>query len=93
MNLDEGIDKEIEDKNTMPSQLGALILTNSKRIMNSFVRTIDGFKNNSVYYQDSDSLYIEKKHWNILDENNLVGEKLGQGKNDYVDGGIFMDYF
>ena len=67
LSLDEGIDKETEDKNTMPSQLGAFILSNSKRIMNNFVRIIDGFKKNSVYYQDTDSLYIEKKYWNILD--------------------------
>ena len=93
LSLDEGIDKEIEDKNTMPSQLGAFILSNSKRIMNNFVRIIDGFKKNSVYYQDTDSLYIEKKYWNILDENNLVGEKLGQGKNDYGSGGIFYGLF
>ena len=66
LSLDEGIDKEIEDKNTMPSQLGASILSNSKRIMNNFVRIIDGFKNNNVYYQDTDSLYIEKKQSNIL---------------------------
>ena len=93
LSLDEGIDKEIEDKNTMPSQLGCFILSNSKRIMNNFVRIIDGFKNNSVYYQDTDSLYIEKKHWNILDNANLVGEKLSQGKNDYGDGGIFYGLF
>ena len=73
--------------------MGAFILSNSKRIMNNFVRIIDGFKKNSVYYQDTDSLYIEKKYWNILDENNLVGEKLGQGKNDYGNGGIFYGLF
>ena len=41
-------------------------------------------------YQDTDSLYIEKKHWNKLNENNLVGENLLQGKNDYGNGGIFL---
>ena len=93
MSLDEGIDKEVEDKNTMPSHLGAFILSNSKRIMNNFVRIIDGFKNNSVYYQDTDSLYIEKKHWDKLDNANLVGGNLGQGKNDYGNGGIFYGLF
>ena len=46
--LDEGVDNEIEDRNTMPSQLGAFILSNSKRIMNNFIRVIDGFKTNNV---------------------------------------------
>ena len=91
--LDEGIDKEIEEKNKMPSHLGAFILSNSKRIMNKFVTVIDGFKTNNVYYQDTDSLYIEKKYWNLLDNANLVGDKLGQGKNDYGDGGIFYGLF
>ena len=57
--------------------------------MNNFVRIIDGFKNNNVYYEDTDSIYIEKKHWNKLDEANLVGEKLGQSENDYGNGGIY----
>ena len=72
--LDEGVDNDVEDKNTMPSQLGAFILSNSKRIMNNFIRVIDGFKTNNVYYQDTDSLYIHKKHWNELDKFGLVGE-------------------
>ena len=91
--MDEGIDNEIEDRNTMPSQLGAFILSNSKRIMNNFIRVIDGFKTNNVYYQDTDSLYIEKKHWNSLDKAMLVGNDLLQGKNDYGDGGIFYSLF
>ena len=77
----------------MPSQLGAFILSNSKRIMNNFIRVIDGFKTNNVYYQDTDSLYIGKKHWNKLNENKLVGDDLLQGKNDYGDGGIFYSLF
>ena len=68
-------------------------LSNSKLIMNNFVRIIDGFKNNNVYYQDADSLYIEKKYWNKLDDANLVGEKLGKGKNDYGNGDIFFGLF
>ena len=34
--------------------------------MNNFVRVIDGFKNNNVYYQDTDSLYIDKKTLELL---------------------------
>ena len=67
LSLDEGADSELEQKNTMPSQLAAFILSNSKRIMNNFINVIDGFKTNNVYYQDPDSLYIEKKHWDKLD--------------------------
>ena len=51
--------------------------------MNNFVRVIDGFKTNNVFYQDTDSLYIERKHWNVLDKAGLVGNDLLQGKNDY----------
>ena len=56
LSLDEGVDGEIDNKNTMPSQLGAFILSNSKRIMNNFVEVFDGFKSNNVFYQDTDSL-------------------------------------
>ena len=93
LRLDEGVDKDVENKNTMPSQLGAFILSNSRRILNNFVRITDGFKDNNVYYQDTNSLYFEKKYWNNLEEKNLVGEKLGQGKNDYGNGGIFFGLF
>ena len=40
-----------------------------------------------------DSLYIRKKNWDVLDEANLVGEKLWQGKNGYKMGGIFYGLF
>ena len=63
---DHGIDNEIQDKNTMPSQLGALILSNSKTVLNNFIRVVDGFKTKYVYYRDTDSLYIEKKHWDKI---------------------------
>ena len=91
--MDEGVDNDVEEKNTMPSQLGAFILSNSKRIMNNFIRVIDGFKTNNVYYQDTDSLYIEKKHWELLNNKGLVGNDLLQGKNDFNKGGIFYSLF
>ena len=80
-------------KNTLPSQLGAFILSNSKRIMNNFSREINGFSNNSIYYGDTDSLYIEKKYWDVLDKANFVGKNLCQGKNNYETGGIFYEFF
>ena len=36
--------------------------------MNNFVRVIDGFKTNNVFYQDTDSLYIERNIGTQLDE-------------------------
>ena len=89
MKKDDGLDDVCDNTNTLPAVLGAFILANSKRIMNNFVREINGFCNNSKYYGDTDSLYIEKKYWDVLDKANLVGEGLCQGKNDYKTGGIF----
>ena len=67
MKKDDGLDDDCDIKNTLPVVLGVFILGNSKRIMNSFIREINGFyKNNSIYYEDTDSLYIEKnfvKYW------------------------------
>ena len=61
--------------------------------MNNFVREINGFYNNSIYYGDTDSLYIEKKYWDVLDKANLVRTNLCQGKNDYKTGLIFYGLF
>ena len=61
--------------------------------MNNFIREKNGFYNNSIYYGDTDSLYIEKKYWDVLDKANLVREVLCQGKNDYKTGGIFYGLF
>ena len=58
---DNGLESDNDVKNTLPSHLGAFILSNSKRIMNNFIREINGFYNNSIYYGDTDSVYIEKK--------------------------------
>ena len=69
----------------MPLHLGAFVLSNSKRIMNNFIHAINGFYTNDVYYTDTDSLYIENKHWDKLIAKNLVGKERGQGKNDHGD--------
>ena len=90
---DDGSEGDNDVKNTLPSHLGAFILSNSKRIMNNFIREINGFYNNSIYYGDTDSLYIEKKYWDVLDKANLVGKNLCQGKIDYKTGGIFYGLF
>ena len=89
MTKDDGLDGDNNVKNTLPSHLGAFILSNSKRNMNNFIREIDGFYNTSIYYGDTDSLYVEKKYWDVLDKANLAGKILCQGKNDYKPGGFF----
>ena len=42
---------------------------------------------------DTDSLYIENKHWDKLEKAGLVGKNLLQEKNDKKDGGIFYGLF
>ena len=54
---------------------------------------IGGLETNTVFYTDADSLYIEKKHWDVLAKAKLVGENLCRGKNDYKNGGIFYGLF
>ena len=93
MKKDDGLDDDCDIKNTLPAVLGAFILSNSKRIMNNFIREINGFYNYNIFYTDCDSLYIEKKICDVLDKANLVGEELCQGKNDYKSGGIFYALF
>ena len=90
---DDGLDDDCDIKNTLPAVLGVFILSNSKRIKNNFIREKNVFYNNSVYYGDTDSLYMEKKNWEVLDKANLVREGLCQGKNDYKTGGIFYGLF
>ena len=90
---DKGLEDEVTKLNTMPLHLGAFVLSNSKRIMNIFIHAINGFYSNDVYYTDTDSLYIENKHWDKLKGAGLVGKDLLQGKNDYKDGSIFYGLF
>ena len=84
-----GLEDEVKKLNTMPLHLGAFVLLNSKRIMNNFIQALNGFHTNDEYYTNADSLYIENKHWDKLDEAELVGKGLIQGKIDYKDGGIW----
>ena len=89
----DGLDGDNDVKNTLPSLLGAFILSNSKRSMNNFVREINGFYNISIYYRDTDTLYIEKTYWDVLDKAKLVGKNFWQCKIDYETGGIFYRLF
>ena len=77
MTDDEGLQDEVKKVNTLAFQLTVFILSNnSKRILNNFIHAIDGFHTNDVYYTDTDSLYIENKHWDKLDKAGLVGKNL-----------------
>ena len=89
--IDDAGLEEVKKINTMPLHL-AFVLSNSKRIMITFIHAINGLYTN-VYYGDTDSLYIENKHWEKLDKAGLVGKNLLQGKNDYKDGRIFYGLF
>ena len=94
MKDDEGVQDEVKKANTLPLQLVVFILSNSKRIMNNFIQAIDGFYSNDVYYTDTESLYIENKRWDKLQNSGLVGKNLLQGKIDYgPDSGIFYGLF
>ena len=73
--------------------MGSFFLSNSKRNMNNFIHSINGFYTNNVYYTDTDILYIENKHWDNLDKAGIVGTGLLQGKNDFKDGVIFYGVF
>ena len=90
---DAELEEEVKKLNTMPLHLGAFVFSNSKRIMNNFIHTINGFYTNDVSYTDTDSFYIENKHWEKLEKAGLVGKNLLQGQNDYKDGGIFYGLF
>ena len=79
---DAGLEDEVKKVNTMPLHLGAFVLSNSKRITNNFLHAIGRFYANDVFYTDTDSLYIENKHWDKIDKAGLVGENRLQGKND-----------
>ena len=92
---DEGVDDfdQAKSVNTMPSLFGSFILSHSKRLMNDVIRQIDGFYNNSIYYGDTDSVYIHKKDWDDLVDKGFVGKSLGLGKNDNGNSGIFHAWF
>ena len=93
MRKDDRLHDDCGIENTLPAHLGTFILSKSKRIMNIFFRQINGIYSNSIYYVDTYSLYIEKKYWDVLDKENLVGRNLCQCRNDYESRGAFLDSF
>ena len=65
MKKDDGLDDDCDIKNTLPAVLGAFILSNGKRNMNKFIGERNGFYNNSIYYGDTDRLFIKKRYWDV----------------------------
>ena len=90
---DAGLGKEVEKVNTMPLHLRSFVLSKSKRFMNNFIHAINGFYTNHLYYEDTDSMYIENKRWDKVHKASLVGKNLLQCKNDHKDGGVFDGMF
>ena len=90
---DAGLEDKVKKLNSLRLHLNVFVLSKSKRIIDDFIHTIDEFYTNDVYYTDTDSLYIENKHWDKLDKAGLVGKNLLQGKSDYKDGGILYGFF
>ena len=57
---DDGFDGNNDIKNTMPSHLGAFILSNNKRNLNNYTREFNGHYNHAVHYGDTDSIFVKK---------------------------------
>ena len=57
---EDGVDDECISKkyNSQPCQLGSFLLSHSKTLMNDVLWALDGFKNNKIYYGDTDTIYI-----------------------------------
>ena len=51
----DGLQDKVKKVNITPFHLGVFVLSNSKRILNNFIHSIDGFFTNDFYYTDTDS--------------------------------------
>ena len=52
--------------------LAAFKISNYKRSMNTFIRKNNGFHATNVIFSDTDSLYFERRYWDVLNEAKLV---------------------
>ncbi len=66
-----------------PSHIGAEILAKSKKIMNNAIKAFDGFFTPSIYYSDTDSVYVKKTVADSPAMQKFIGPDMGQFKNDY----------
>ena len=60
---DNGVSKKVNSK---PFQFGSLILVHSKILLNDVILALDDFKNNKIYYGDTNSVYIHKNDCGVL---------------------------
>ena len=61
--------------------------------MKNSSRVNDAFCSNDLEYGDTDSVYVENKHWDNLGKTGLLGKDLPQDKKDYRDGGLVHGLF
>ena len=61
-----------EDRNTMLVHLGASMFSEIQRLVNEFVVSVNGFKDDKVNYTVTVSFYIEEKYWKFLEQKKLV---------------------
>ena len=54
---------------------------------------IDGFRKNKIHYKDTDSVYIDKSEYELLQTKSFIGKDLDQSKNVYRKGGILYGLF
>ena len=74
---DEGVFHDrAKTVNAMPTHFGSYILSHSKRLMNNVIEQIGCFYNNSTFYTDTNSPYIQKQYWSDLIDNGFIGKSL-----------------
>jgi hypothetical protein len=72
--------------NNKPIQLGAFILAYSRVKMNELFVEMGAFYKHVIKYSDTDSAYVGKEQIPAMERSGLLGNELGQFKNDYGDG-------
>jgi hypothetical protein len=79
----------------MPSHLGVFVLAYARLIMNNAIASVDGFNSleNTCYYMDTDSSFINAKSEAMMKEAGLLGKDLGQFKSDLkgVEDGMIVE--
>ena len=80
---DEGVDvyDKAKSKNTISSHFGSYILSHSESLISEVIKQKYDLNSKSIYYTDTDSLYIHKKNWSSLVDIGFAGKSLGLGKN------------
>ena len=75
-----------KNNNTRTIYQGVFILSYSKVIFDKALVMLNAFRTvGTVLYGDTDSVYIRKSDLHLLEEGGLIGDGLGQAKNDYGD--------